>query len=282
MSEKTKNQFEEVDIKQVFSKKSPKIAKWIPNFVFRYLKKITHENLINELIRDYGHLKGHDFSKAMIKRFNINIKVEGEENIPSEGRYIFVSNHPLGGFDGHIIMYLIGLRFKSYKFLVNDLLMKLKNMNGVFIPINKHGRQGANLAEQINEAFQSDTQILTFPAGLVSRKIKGQIMDLVWQKSFINKARQYKRDIIPIHISGKNSNFFYRLGSIRTKLGIKANLEMLYLINESVKNQNKTFTVKFGKAIDWETFDKTKRPIEWAKWVKKKVYKLDGIDSIPL
>ena len=266
-----------LDIKKAFYNKSPKIARWIPGFIFKYLKKIAHEDLLNELIRDYGHLEGLEFSTALSKRFNVKIEVKGEENLPEDGRYIFVSNHPLGGFDGHIIMYLIGQRYSSYKFLVNDILMQLKNMHSVFIPINKHGRQGIELAQQLDEAYHSDTQILTFPAGLVSRRIKGQIIDLEWKKSFITKARQYKRDIIPIHMGGRNTNFFYNLANLRKKLGIKANIEMLYLIDETIKHQNKTISVKFGKPISWETFDSSKRPKEWAKWVKEKVYELNDV-----
>jgi putative hemolysin len=159
--------------------------------------------------------------------------------------------------------------------------MGLKNMHSVFIPINKHGKQSIELARQIDEDFQSNTQILTFPAGLVSRRIKGQIVDLEWNKSFITKARQYKRDIIPIHMGGRNSDFFYRLSIIRKMLGIKANIEMLYLIDETVKHKGDTLTVKFGEPISWETFDSSKRPNEWARWVKEKAYKLDGVSEIP-
>jgi len=274
----------QIDIKDILHEKSPKLAKWIPGFIIKYLKKIAHEDLINELIRNYGHLQGFDFSEALIKRFNVVIDIEGEANLPKNGKYIFVSNHPLGGFDGHIIMLLIGRIYGkfNYKFLVNDILMNLTNLKDVFIPVNKHGRQGVELANQIDAAYNSDVQMLTFPAGLVSRKIKGQIVDLPWHKSFITKAKQYQRDIIPIHMSGQNTEFFYRLGIIRKMLGIKINIEMLYLIDETTKHQGKEFIVKFGKPIPWQTFDSSKRPAEWAKWVKEIVYKMDGVDEIPL
>lgn len=278
------NGLKPVNIKKIFTEKSPKIARWIPGFVFRYLTKITHQDFTNEIIRDYGHLEGFDFTEAMIKKFNVKIEVEGEENLPKDGKFIFASNHPLGGFDGHILMFLIGKKYgkENYRFLVNDILMKLSNMASVFIPVNKHGKQGVELAQRLDDAYKSDIQMLTFPAGLVSRRVKGQIVDLEWQKSFINKARQYERDVIPIHISGRNSNFFYNLGNFRKTLGIKANIEMLYLIDETYHQQQKTFVVKFGKPIPWETFDKSKRPLAWAKWVKEKVYKMDGVDNIPL
>jgi len=281
MEKKQNIEKKRLDIKSVIRDKSPKLAKWIPGFAISYLRKITHEDLINYLIDTFGHLKGYDFSKALIENFNITIETEGVQNLPNDGRYVFVSNHPLGGFDGHIIMYLVGKHFPNYKFLVNDILMNLKNMHGVFIPVNKHGKQGIEYARKIDNAYKSDDQILTFPAGLVSRKIKGQVMDLIWQKNFITKAKQHKRDIIPIHMSGGNTKFFYRLSNIRKMLGIKANIEMLYLIDETVKHQNKKFIVKFGKPISWETFDSSKRPAEWAKFVKQEVYKMDGVNTVP-
>ena len=276
-----KNSMREFDVRNLFHEKNPKLARWIPGFVFRYLRKITRQNFVNEIIRDYGHLRGHHFSAAMMKYFNITIKVEGEENLPDKGAYIFAANHPLGGLDGHVIMYLVGNKYgcHKYKFLVNDILMNLKNLEDVMMPVNKHGKQGKLLAEQLDATFKSDVHILTFPAGLVSRKIKGQIIDLAWQKSFINKARQYHRDIIPIHMGGENSKFFYRLSNFRKFSGIKANIEMLYLINETYKHRNKHITVKYGKPIPWQTFDKSKRPLAWAKWVKDLVYKMDGIEN---
>jgi 1-acyl-sn-glycerol-3-phosphate acyltransferase len=277
------NSKNEVDVKELFYEKNPKLARWIPGFIFGYLRKIAHQDFVNEVIRDYGHLQGHDFSVAMMKFFNLNIVVEGEENLPDEGRFIFVANHPLGGLDGHVMMDLIGRKYgpDKYKFLVNDLLMNLENLHDVFIPVNKHGRQGAELVEKFDTAFKSDVQIMTFPSGLVSRIHKDQIMDLEWQKSFINKAKQYQRDIIPVHMGGGNSKFFYRMYKFRKFIGLKANIEMLYLMDETYKHQNKRITMKFGKPIPWQTFDKSKRPLQWAKWVKDVVYKIDGVENVP-
>jgi putative hemolysin len=268
----------------LFYEKNPKLARWIPGFIYSYLRRIAHQDWINEMIRDYGHLQGYDFSAAMLKFFDLKIEYVGLENLPDDGRFIFAANHPWGGLDGHVAMVLIGDKYgrDKYKCLVNDLLMNLKNLHGVFIPVNKHGRQGSELAEKLDTAFRSDEQILTFPSGLVSRKIKGQVMDLEWQKSFINKAKQYQRDIIPIHMGGENTKFFYRLFAFRKALGIKANIEMLYLIDETYKHRGKHMKVTIGKAIPWQTFDKSRRPLAWAKWVKDKTYALGGVDNLPL
>lgn len=271
-----------VDIKKVFTEKSPKLAKWIPGFVFKYLRRVLHEDFTNYFLSKHGEKMDMEFVEASIEEFNVDISVEGEENIPKEGEFIFVSNHPLGGFDGLVIMKVIHRHFQNFRFLVNDILMNLPNLKGLFIPINKHGKQALEAARAIDSYFQSDFQILTFPAGLVSRKIKGQIVDLPWQKSFVNKAVKYQRDVIPMYITGRNTNFFYRLANFRKLIGIKANLEMLYLVDETYKHRNKKLTVKFGEPIPWTKFDKSRKPLEWAKWVKEQCYALNGIDKIPL
>lgn len=280
-SEKLKR-IQPIDIKSVFSKKSPRFARFIPGFIFRYLKRIIHEEDVNSFLEKYGDRYNLDFIEAAIKDFNVTIRIEGAEILNQDGRFIFVANHPLGGFDGLVLMKILSEYYEGYKFLVNDILMNLVNIQDLFVPINKHGKQGVEAAKKIEEAYSSDNQILTFPAGLVSRKIKGQIVDLPWQKNFIMKAIKYKRDVIPVHISGRNTAFFYRLANLRKFFGIKANIEMLYLADETFKHRNKELVVKFGKPISWKTFDKSRRPLEWAKWVKEQVYALDGITHIPI
>lgn len=270
-----------VEIKKVFANKNPRLARLIPEFVFRFLRHIVREDFVNEFLNQYGHLKNRDFAVASIKYFNVSLHVKGMENIPKEGRFIFVANHPLGGFDGIVLIKIISEYFPSYKFLVNDILMNVFPLKDVFIPINKHGKQALESARQVEAAYASDLQLITFPAGLVSRKTKGQIMDLPWQKSFINKAIKHQRSIIPIHFSGQNTKFFYSLANVRKFFGIKANIEMLFLMDETYKHRNKHLTIKIGKPIDYHTFDKRKKPLEWAKWVKEKVYALDMITHVP-
>lgn len=126
----------------------------------------------------------------------------------------------------------------------------------------------------MDEAFASDRQILTFPAGLCSRKQNGRIEDTEWKKSFVRNAVKYHRDVVPVFFEGRNSDFFYRLARIRKRLGMKMNLEMLYLPDEMFRNKHQTFHVYIGKPIPWQTFDGSKKPAEWAEWVKQKVYQL--------
>lgn len=262
-----------VYIEQLFKSKNPGLARMIPGFVYSFLKRIIHQNDINEFIGKYGDRKGLDFSDGILEFLDISYDVVGEENLPSpDGRYIFASNHPLGGPDGIILISFLGTRYKQLKFPVNDLLLNLKNLNNIFLAVNKHGSLAKEAVTAIENAYASDSQIIMFPAGMVSRKRHGIITDLEWQKSFISKAIQYQRDIVPIYVDGKNSSFFYNLANFRTSIGLKINLEMLYLPDETFKKRGQNFTIHIGKPIAWQTLDKSKKPIEWAQEIKKIVY----------
>jgi len=275
MTDISKDQeIQKFDIKKVFYEKSPRVAGLMPGFIYAYLKRILHQDFVNNYLERHGDKMGIDFMEAAYQEFNVDMNIKGEENLPESGRFLFVGNHPLGGFDGNMLIYIIRKHYPRVVFLVNDILMNLKNMDEFFIPINKHGGQSRESVKKLDDAYRSDIQIISFPSGMVSRKLKGEIQDLDWQKNFIIKAKQYQRDVIPVHVSGRNSNFFYRLANIRKFLGIKWNLEMLYLIDETYKHQNKTFTFTIGKSIPYADFDNRHTPIEWAAKVREVVYSL--------
>ena len=265
----------QIDIKQVLRQKAPSAARKIPGFMVDYLIRTVHQDELNEILRRYHDKDGVAFMQELIGYFDLNLELVNEENIPAEGRYIFASNHPLGGLDGICLSAIIGGRFDGkIRYLVNDLLLYLSNLRSIFVPINKHGAQGKKNAELIEKAHASDNQIITFPAGLCSRKQNGKIQDTEWKKSFIQKAVEYRRDIVPVFFEGRNSNFFYCLANMRKALGIKMNYEMIYLPDEMFKSKHKTYSIHFGKPIPWQTFDSSRKPAEWAEWVKEIVYNL--------
>lgn len=262
-----------INVEKVFRDKSPGLAKWIPGFVFSYLRKIIHEKEINDFLFTNQEKNGLDFVDAIIDGFGAIVKVKGIENIPVKGRYILAANHPLGGLDGVALMQVIGRVRKDIVFPVNDILTYLPNLQVLFIPVNKHGSNADNI-RVLNETFESDKLVLYFPAGLVSRKQQGIIKDLEWKKTFISKAVQYRRDVLPVFIKGKNSGFFYNLAHLRKKLGIKANIEMLFLPDEMYKQKGKTIEIVIGKPIPFQVFDKRHSNNEWADLVRDHVYKL--------
>jgi 1-acyl-sn-glycerol-3-phosphate acyltransferase len=269
-----------IDVGKVLFAKNPSLAKAVPGFLVSYLKRIVHQDELNEFLGIYGHLKNADLIGAGLSHFGIKYKVFGLEKLPEKGRYIFVSNHPLGGLDGLVFIHELAKHYSDIKFPVNDILTHIENMSGIFLPVNKHGSQGRDAAKHIEAAYASDSQILYFPAGLCSRKRRGVIKDLTWQKSFITKAVQHRRDIVPAYFSGRNSNFFYNLANIRKFVGLKANIEMLYLADEMFRQKDKEIFLVFGDTIPWKTFDRTKSPPEWAEWVKAKSYELNSFSPV--
>lgn len=269
-----------INIEKAIASKNPKLLKFLPGFILRYVKRVIHESELNEAIYRNRNRHEHDFVNAAMEEFGANTVVEGAEHIPASGGVIMAANHPLGGLDGIALMKVAGHYRKDIRFFVNDLLMALKNFAPIFVPVNKHGRNSTEYTQRFEEVYASDACLLIFPAGLVSRRQKaGVVQDLVWRKSFITKAVQYKKNIVPVYIDGKNSSFFYNLAYWRKKVGIKANIEMFYLVDEMYKQKGKTITFIFGEPISWELFTKEKPAEYWSEKVKQHVYALKSGDK---
>lgn len=264
----------EIKIRKVLAAKSPKWAKRVPGFVYRWLEKTIYLDEINRLLRDYHDKQGADFAKAVIDDLQVVFRPHGLENVPRGERYVFVSNHPLGGLDGLALIYFLGSRYGSIRFVVNDLLMNIKPLRPVFVPVNKHGRQSQEYARMIEEAYAGPSPMLYFPAGLCSRKIKGRIVDLPWKKNVVQQAVKHRRDIVPVYFEGRNSNFFYNLAKLRKFLKIGFNVEMLFLPREMFKKRNATFDLYFGRPVSHETLAGTLSPGEWIRELRNRVYNL--------
>ena len=267
-----------IDLDNILRSKMGKKAKWVPRPLVWWLKRIIHQDEVNKYLWESRHLTGTEWLEECVRYLDATLDVVGTENLPAkdDGRlYTFVSNHPLGGEDGVALGAIIGRHYDSrFRYLVNDLLMNLPGLAPLCIPINKTGHQGRNFPAMVKAGFESDNHMLMFPAGLCSRRHNGVIRDIPWSKTFITKSVEYQRDIVPIHFSGQNSNFFYRLANFSDKC-LPFNLAMLFLVDEMYKNVHKTFRVTIGKPIPWQTFDKQKTPMEWAQFVKDKVYTLE-------
>jgi putative hemolysin len=264
-----------IDVRHIFGSKNPRLAKSLPGFFFRILEKVIHQDEINDFMFRNKDKWGLDYAEAILDDFGVATAVVSPPILDPGKKYLVISNHPLGGMDGIALLHESGKIKKEVMFPVNDLLLNLPNLYELFIPVNKHGSNAENI-RLFNETFNSNVLILYFPAGLVSRKISGVIKDIEWKKTFLTKAKASNRDIIPVHISGKNTNFFYNLARIRKKLGIKANIEMLFLPDQLYRYKNKVIKITFGKPIPVSVFDKSKTDQQWAALLREHVYKLEN------
>ena len=267
-----------IDIDNILKDKMGAKAKWVPRPLVSWLKRLIHQDQVNAYLWDSRNKVGTDWLEECVRYLQMTLEIKGMENLPSkdDGRlYTIVSNHPLGGADGVALGAIIGRHFDSrFRYLVNDLLMNLPGLAPLCIPINKTGHQSRNFPAIVKAGFESQNHMLMFPAGICSRRQKdGTIRDIPWSKTFIQKSVEYHRDVVPIHFGGQNSPFFYKLANFSDKY-LPFNLAMLYLVDEMYKNVGKTFEVRIGKPIPWQTFDKSKTPRQWAQYVQDIVYKL--------
>ncbi len=262
-----------INIEKIFASKDAKLLKRIPNFFIRYLKKIVHQDEINDFLIKNKEFEGMPFAFKALEYMDVDLTVRGEENLPDDTRLIIVANHPLGGLDGSLLITNIHDKLDpGVKITSNDLLMNVRPMRPISLGLNKHGGNNRSDIKEMHDAFNSSHSVIFFPAGLVSRRKWGKIEDLEWKRTFVKKAIEHKRDVLPVHFSGRVSNFFYFLANIRKLLGIKYNIEMLYLPNEMFKHRHQKLTMTYGKIIPWQSFTKDKTPNEWAQIVKAKVY----------
>ena len=267
-----------IDIDKILEDKMGSKAKFVPSFAINWLKRILHEDEVNKFLWDSRGLTGTEWLTECVRYLDMTLQIEGLENLPdkNDGKlYTFVSNHPLGGQDGVALGSIIGKHYDGrFRYLVNDLLLNLPGLKPVSIGINKTGKQSRDFPRMVEAGLKSDNHILMLPAGLNSRKIDGKIHDLEWKKTFIVKSVEYQRDVVPIFFGGRNSDRFYRIAHFSDKYVKKVNIAMLFLVDEMYKNVGKTFRVAIGKPIPWQTFDKSRTSMEWAKYVEDMVYEL--------
>lgn len=267
-----------IDLKRTLRQKLGKKSRFVPLFLVKWLERTVCAEELNKLLADNFPKTGAAFCKGVLNDLNVTVEVEGQSNLPSpeNRRVIVVSNHPLGGLDGMALIDYFTTYFGcKVKFVVNDILMAVQPLEDVFVPINKHGSQSREAKYELDKVFDGDDPVIIFPAGLVSRMGKnGDVRDLEWKKMFVNKAINSRRDIIPVHFIGKNSDFFYKFARQRKKLGIKFNIEMIYLPREVFRAEGATFKIVCGKVIPWQTLKGGKDSLTTAEAIKDIVYGL--------
>lgn len=270
-----------IDVEGVLRKRAPRLHRLLPGFMIRKLERILCQERLNAFL-ERAHSKGlrgagfcHEF---VYNELGITVDFRGEENLPpaSQRRVIYVSNHPLGGLDGMILIDCLQRRHGGrLGFPVNDLLMAVEPLREVFLPVNKLGRQRRGEVAAIDGFFESDNPAVIFPAGLCSRRNSaGVVEDLEWKPTFVSRARKSSRVIIPIHFYGENSSFFYKFAKFRKKVGIKFNIEMIYLPREMFRAEGKRFTVAFGAPISLDEYPATTSAREIAADIRRRVYEI--------
>ena len=263
-----------IDIGAVLAKRMGKRFGLVPRFTVTWLERLICQDQLNGLLEAIGDRRDVEAAEIILNRLNVSLKPVGFDAVP-DGRFIFASNHPLGGLDGIALIALLGRRYDNQiRFLVNDLLMAVKPFENIFLPVNKFGKQSRQYATDIDAAFDSTMQMITFPAGLCSRRQPdGTIADPDWRNTFVTRAIRHRRDIIPVFFGGRNSNRFYNAATWRKRLGLKFNIEQVLLPSEVFRSEGAEFEIYFGQPIEWQSLDRS-RVKEHVGQIRQMVYQL--------
>lgn len=270
-----------VDIEKILG---PKLRKKFPRFVINFLKRRLHQDQVNEAIMGANPYHGAGFFDEALKYLNITYRTRGEEKLDKDKKYIFVCNHPLGGPEALIIGSVFHRLYgEGFQVPVTPIMANLKPLAEFFTPVNNlSSKQSRDLGERIAKMFNSDQQVVVFPAGLCARKIKGKITEMPWKKMFVTQARRYERDVVPVHMSGHNSKWYFFLCKLSKFLRLKINIGMLYLVDELFKQRGNEFVITFGEPVPYTTFDKSKTDLQWAAEMQERVKALaEGNGCVP-
>lgn len=265
----------QIDIASVLRQKAPKLTRRLPHCIIDWLRRTVREREINHILASYWELPPQEFIRACFREWKVTYSASGLERLDPRGRYLFVANHPFGGMDGMMLADKLIEHFGDARVVVNDLLMHVEPLRPLWIPVNKHGAQSSDYARRFDDAFAGSLPILTFPAGLCSRRIGGRVTDTEWKINFLKKAAASGRTIVPVFVEGRLSDFFYRVDRIRKALGIKFNIEMLWLPDEMFSQGGKHFRLVFGDPIPADDLRGLGSLREQAEAIRKKTYFLE-------
>ena len=264
---------QEIDIAEIIGRRT---GKPLCKAAAACLRKIVHQSELNEILRTGENLSPKDFIDHTLSSLDVDYDIIRTAGIPTDGRYIFAANHPLGSIDGMIIARALLDEYSDVGVIVNDMLAYIPPLKPLWIPVNKYGRQNSDIRTAYETALASPTeQILTFPAGFCSRRIDGRIADTCWKPRFIRDALQYHRKIVPVFVDGRLSERFYSIYSLRTKLGIRTNIELALLADEMFRQRGKRIRIIFGSPVDVSAFEGSIEEV--CNQIRQTTYKLQNI-----
>ncbi len=266
--------FKYIDIAKIIDESNSELLNKLPDFIVKWIAKIIKQDELNRILGKYSDYTGVIFLTKMVDEFKLKLEIEGKENLPENGKCFFVANHPFGVIDGLVLTLTVSQKYGGLKAIANDVFMFIPQLHPLIAAVNVFGRSSKEYVKALDDTYNMEIPITHFPAGMVSRLYKGKVQDSVWQKSFIKKAVESKRDIVPLYFYGRNSHLFYMVNLTRQFFKIKTNIELLLLPREMFNKRNKIIKVKIGKPIPYQMFDNSSTVLEWAQKVRCHVYEL--------
>ncbi|RZL41913.1 MAG: lysophospholipid acyltransferase family protein [Pedobacter sp.] len=240
------------------------------------LMKMLKISTLNDIYDRNKHLSDVEFLNAILDEFQIKFEIPEEDlkRLPKEGAYITISNHPLGGIDGILLLKLMLEREPNFKIIANFLLHRIDPLKPYIMPVNpfENHKDAKSSVVGIKETLRhlSDGKPLgMFPAGEVSTYKDGKlVVDKAWEEGAIKVIRKAQVPVVPIYFHAKNSRFFYLL----SKLG--STFRTAKLPSELLTQKDRIIKVRIGKPISVSEQNEYKTLDEYREFLRKKTYML--------
>jgi len=240
------------------------------------LMKVLKISTLNKIYDRNKHLSDLEFLNAILDEFQIKFEIPEEDlkRLPKDGAYITISNHPLGGIDGILLLKLMLEREPNFKIIANFLLHRIEPMKKYIMPVNpfENHKDAKSSVIGIKETLRhlSDGKPLgMFPAGEVSTYKDGKlVVDKTWEEGAIKVIRKAQVPVVPIYFHAKNSRLFYSLSKINDTL------RTAKLPSELLTQKDRIIKVRIGKPIPVAEQNEHESIEDYSEFLRKKTYML--------
>ncbi len=252
---------------------------FIGTFIGWVLLKTLRISALNRIYQRNKHLESLDFLNAIMGEFNVQYEIHEEDlkRLPKEEAYITISNHPLGGIDGILLLKLMLERHPDYKIVGNFLLHRIRPLAPYVFPVNpfEDRKDIQSSLAGLMQAFRHVKEgypLGIFPAGEVSNRREGnRIVDKPWEEAAMKLIKKAQVPVVPIYFHAKNSSLFYWLASM------SETLQTAKLPSELLTQKNRLIKVRIGKPISVETQQEYESLADYTEFLRKKTYMLSNI-----
>lgn len=256
---------------------------FIGTFFGWIILKILKISTINKIYNRNKHLSNLEFLDALLKEFKIRFEIPEEDlkRLPKDGAYITVSNHPLGGVDGILLLKLMIEQRSDFKIIANFLLHKIEPLIPYIMPVNpfenrKDIKSSITGFKNALLHLKEGHPLGIFPAGEVSTYRDGKLLvDKPWEAAAMKLAKKAKAPIVPIYFHAKNSPLFYRLSKISDTL------RTAKLPSELLTQKNRVIKVRIGRPISVKDQEQHETQEEFSDFIRKKTYMLSNAFEKP-
>ncbi|SFB71339.1 Putative hemolysin [Zunongwangia mangrovi] len=243
------------------------------------LLRTTKLSRLNKEYQKRKSLKGVEFIDSILEGFEIQFDIPEKDlkRIPKTGPFITISNHPLGGIDGMILMKLLLEQREDYKIIANFLLHRLDPLRPYIMPVNpfethKDAKSSVGGIKEAIAHLREGHGLGMFPAGEVSTyKDEKLIVDKPWEPVAMRLIQKAKVPVVPIYFHAKNSTFFYRLASMSDVL------RTAKLPSEMLSQKRRKIKVRIGNPISVEDQAEFKDLESFTGYLRRKTYMLANV-----